>query len=662
MKKLVLLALAASTVIACQDTATAPRSRVAASRTAVASTSDVVPDRYIVVFRAGVADAPALTRQIMDRYAGVLFHSYGSALKGFAAQLSASAVATLRFHPDITLIEQDRTVHLSGTESGATWGIDRIDQLDLPLNGTYNYGPTGSGVSAYIIDTGIRTTHVEFGGRASGVYTAINDGNGTADCNGHGTHVAGTVGGVTYGVAKQVKLYAVRVLDCSGSGLVSGIIAAVDWVTANRQGPSVANMSLGGSISSSLDQAVENSIASGVTYAVAAGNSNSDACGGSPARAPDALTVAATTSIDARASYSSWGSCVDLFAPGSAITSAWNGSDTQTNTISGTSMATPHVTGAAALYLQNNPTASAAQVAQALKTNATPNRISDVVGSPNLLLYTGFLNAAPPPDQPPVARFTYSCTGLTCTFDGRSSTDDRGIVSYDWTFGMSPNGTGSGAVVTATYPHTSQRTVTLTVTDGAGQRNSTTQVITVSDVPPPSDQPPVARFTYSCTGLTCTFDGRNSTDDRGIVSYDWNFGMSPNGTGSGAVVTATYPHTSQRTVTLTVTDGAGQSNSATQVITVSDGPPPPPPPTDQPPVARFTVTCNGWTCTFDGSSSSDDKGIVSYSWDLGKSPGGTATGQVVTTSYPHSGSRTVTLTVTDTIGQTASSTRTFILP
>ncbi|MGI8496421.1 MAG: S8 family serine peptidase, partial [Gemmatimonadaceae bacterium] len=571
MKKLVLLTLAASALVACQDSATAPQSRVelSAAQATVASRSEVVPDRYIVVYHPGVADAQALTRQIVSQYQGVLFHSYGTAIKGFAAHLSASAVATLRSHPDIAFIEPDQIVHLSGTQSGATWGIDRIDQPDLPLNGIYNYGPTGSGVSAYIIDTGIRTTHVEFGGRASGVYTAINDGNGTNDCNGHGTHVAGTVGGNTYGVAKQVKLYAARVLDCSGSGLVSGIVAAVDWITANRQGPSVANMSLGGVASSSLDQTVENASASGITFAVAAGNSTfgSDACGVSPARTPSALTVAASTSSDARASYSNWGSCVDLFAPGSSITSAWNGSDTQTNTISGTSMATPHVTGAAALYLQGNPAASAAQVAQALKANATPNRITDPVGSPNLLLYTGFLINAPPPDQPPVARFTGSCSGLTCTFDGRSSTDDGGITAYDWSLGKYPNGTASGPVVTVTYPHGGQRTVTLTVTDGAGQMNSMTQVFTVQDQPPPPppvDQPPTASFSVSCGGTTCTLDASSSTDDNGIASYSWDVGKYPDGTASGCVVTVVYPHSGFRTITLTMTNTAGPKTSSTQ--------------------------------------------------------------------------------------------------
>ena len=243
----------------------------------------------------------------------------------------------------------------------ATWGLDRIDQRSLPLNNTYTYNATGAGVKAYIIDTGIRTTHTQFGGRAIDGFDAIDSALPAADCNGHGTHVAGTVGGTTYGVAKGVTLVAVRVLDCNGSGSTSGVIAGINWVTGNHAAgaPAVANMSLGGGASSALDKAVRNSIADGVTYALAAGNDNTNACNQSPARTAEALTVGSTTSSDARSSFSNFGTCVDLFAPGSSITSAWNTNDTATNTISGTSMATPHVAGAAALYLQGTPARTA---------------------------------------------------------------------------------------------------------------------------------------------------------------------------------------------------------------------------------------------------------------------------------------------------------------
>jgi subtilisin family serine protease len=244
-------------------------------------------------------------------------------------------------------------------------------------------------VRAYIIDTGIRTTHTQFGGRASAVFDAFG-GNGQ-DCNGHGTHVAGTVGGSTYGVAKSALLRAVRVLNCSGSGSTSGVISGVDWVTANHISPAVANMSLGGGASSALDTAVNNSINSGVTYSIAAGNSNTDACTQSPARVAAAITVGSTTSSDARSSFSNIGTCVDIFAPGSSITSAWSTSDTATNTISGTSMATPHVTGATALYLQSHPGSSPATIRNALVNNSTTGHITNVgAGSPNRLLYTLF--------------------------------------------------------------------------------------------------------------------------------------------------------------------------------------------------------------------------------------------------------------------------------
>ena len=300
------------------------------------------------------------------------------------------------------------------TQTPATWGLDRIDQRDLPLNNTYNYNQTGQGVHAYIIDTGVRATHQQFTGRMGNGFTAVNDGNGTNDCNGHGTHVAGTTGGTTYGVAKQVTLHAVRVLSCSGSGSNAGVIAGVDWVTQNHVKPAVANMSLGGGVSSALDQAVTNSINAGVSYAIAAGNSNANACNSSPARVPSAVTVGATTSTDARSSFSNFGTCLDIFAPGSSITSAWNTSDTATNTINGTSMATPHVAGALALYLQTNPGASAATATAALIANSTPNKVTNPgSGSPNRLLYSIFGGGGGGDTTPPTTSITSPANGAT---------------------------------------------------------------------------------------------------------------------------------------------------------------------------------------------------------------------------------------------------------
>ncbi len=351
---------------------------------------DAIPGEYIVVFSPGASGRGVDQTIAQARGNGASVHFvYSDALTGFAATLPDAALNGLVHNPNVAYIEVDQTVTLDTSQSPATWGIDRIDQRNLPLNNTYTYNYTAAGVHAYIIDTGILVSHNEFGGRASVAYDSVGDGRNGIDCNGHGTHVSGTVGGATYGVAKGVSLYAVRVLNCSGSGTTSGVIAGVDWVTGHHLSPAVANMSLGGGISTSLDTAVTNSINSGVTYAIAAGNSNRDACKFSPARVPAALTVGATTNTDARASYSNYGKCLDLFAPGSSITSAWIGSNTATNTISGTSMATPHVAGVAALYLAAHPSAAPAEVAAALTGNATPNVVINPGRlSPNLLLYS----------------------------------------------------------------------------------------------------------------------------------------------------------------------------------------------------------------------------------------------------------------------------------
>lgn len=351
---------------------------------------------YIVVFKdqkASQAQVHRSANSLAESHGGKVTFYYAAALRGYAAAMSATQAAQVAADPSVAYVEQDSVMRIDDTETNPpSWGLDRIDQRKLPLDGGYTYSTTASNVTVYIIDSGIRTTNVDFGGRASVGFDNVGDGLDGEDCIGHGTHVAGTVGGAQYGVAKGVKLVSVRVIGCTGQGPTSGVIAGVDWVTAHAVEPAVANVSLGGGFSAAMNSAVQNSIASGVIYAVAAGNADVDACTESPSSAPNAITVGATDITDARASFSNYGSCVDLFAPGVGITSDWYTSDTAVQTISGTSMAAPHVAGAAALYLAVHPKASPARVAKALVNSGTRKAVgSPGAGSPNELLFTGFI-------------------------------------------------------------------------------------------------------------------------------------------------------------------------------------------------------------------------------------------------------------------------------
>ncbi|MFD0784029.1 S8 family serine peptidase, partial [Micromonospora azadirachtae] len=439
----------------------------------------------------------------------------GAALRGFEARVDAKAAARIAADPAVAYVEQNHTVSIAGTQPNPpSWGLDRIDQRNLPLNSSYTYPNTASNVRAYIIDTGIRFTHNDFGGRAVSGYDAI-DGGAADDCNGHGTHVAGTVGGSAYGVAKGVQLVGVRVLNCQGSGTNAQVVAGIDWVTANAVKPAVANMSLGGSANSAIDTAVTNSINSGITYAVAAGNGDifgnrQNACNYSPARVGPAITVGATQNNDAAASFSNYGTCVDILAPGVNITSAWYTSNTATNTISGTSMASPHVAGVAALVLSASPGLTPQQVRDSLVDNSTPNVLTNLgTGTPNRLLYV--VNGSTPP---PTNDFSVSVSPTSgSTAPGGSVTATVGTATTNGSaqsVSLSASGLPSGA--TASFSPS-------TVTSGG---SATFTIATAASTPAGSYPVTItgtgasatrtATYTLTVTGTSGGCSGTNGTD------------------------------------------------------------------------------------------------------------------------------------------------------
>ncbi len=466
-KKAVALFIAIASVSIAESSASSDALEVTnvQSKFISANTDRAIKDQYIVVLKnqyvdqqistlfgqASINSVSAMdyrryvvantTTEMANSHNVAIKTQYHAALSGFTAQMTQTDMRALLADNRVAYIEQDQIMRANITQSNATFGLDRIDQANLPLDSFYNHDTDGSGVRAYIIDTGIFVSHSDFGGRAENGRDFIGNDNIANDCNGHGTHVAGTIGSSTYGVAKNVTLVGVRVLDCNGSGANSGVIAGVDWVAQNAIRPAVANMSLGGGSSKALDASVQNAINSGVTFIVAAGNSNSDACIGSPNRVADALTVASSTSTDARSFFSSWGTCIDLFAPGSGITSTWNNGGT--NTISGTSMAAPHVAGVAALYLQDNTSASPATVNAAIVNNAVSGKITNTNGSPNRLLQSRFNGATPPP--PPldnVLEKAVAATGLSGPVASEVNyTLDVPAGATDLNFNIS-NGTG----------------------------------------------------------------------------------------------------------------------------------------------------------------------------------------------------------------------------
>jgi subtilisin family serine protease len=555
---------------------------------------------YIVVLKDGADPrSVAAVAGVDPRYV------YTAALNGFAATLNQGKLNALSHNPSVAYIEQDARVTASATQTGATWGIDRIDQRYLPLNGTYTYTPTGAGVRAYILDTGILTSHTQFAGRASVGYDAYG-GNGQ-DCNGHGTHVSGTVGGTTYGVAKSVSLVAVRVLDCYGNGSWAGVIAGVDWVRNNHVKPAVVNMSLGGAANQSLDDAIANLHNAGVTVVVSAGNANADACGYSPARAPSAVTVGATTSTDARASFSNWGTCVDIFAPGENITSAWapfnppwepdpgcptcplpyigvatTGTSTSTaspevgiantgtNTISGTSMASPHVAGVAALYLQGNPTASPATVTSAIVNNATTGVVTGAgTGSPNRLLYSIFTT---PPVGANITGTSSITSAGTYTWQANAS-GGNGTYTYAWEYRVQ-GGTWSAAGSGASY----SRTVALSDPDfelrvtvtSAGTSAVDTHLVDVTSIPALGAN---ITGTSSITSAGTYTWQANASGGNGTYAYTWEYRLQGSttwaivGSGSSYSRGVTSPQGAFE-LRVTVTS-AGSSASDTHLVSVN---------------------------------------------------------------------------------------------
>lgn len=440
---------------------------------------------YIVVLKDGASGASA-ARAAQAAGADVS-RVYRHALDGYSATLGDALLAAVKRRRDVRFVVPDTKLRFSATQaSPPSYGLDRVDQRNLPLNASFTYNATGAGVDAYVIDTGIRLSHQDFGGRAVTGVDLI-DGGTVEDCFGHGTHVAGTVGGTAYGVAKGARLIGVRIGACEQSLNTSTAIAGIDWVTGHHQPgqPAVANMSFGGGTNSAMDAAVNNLIADGVTAVIAAGNGNvlgfaTPACNSSPGRVAGALTVSSVDRTDRKVSYANTGSCVDLFAPGLDIVSASHTSDTGSATMGGTSMAAPHVAGAAALFLQGNPSATPAQVHAAVVNNSTGGVvISPGSGSPNRLLYTSnFVAGGGPGNQAPVASFTRSCTDLSCSFTDTSTDSDGTIASRAWNFG--DGSTSTAAAPSKTYAAAGTYTVTLTVTDNAGAQASTQQSVTVT--------------------------------------------------------------------------------------------------------------------------------------------------------------------------------------
>ena len=688
MKRIALVAALAAALVGCRSDSAAPSiTAPAAARTSTAAlgagaihaASAAIPGQYIVVMKPSTQSLTALAGNVVAAKRGRLRYVYSQALvNGFAVSLTDSAAAQLAADPRVEGVYPDVEMWAdgAGTQANPQPNLDRIDQTALPLNKSYSYGNDGSGVTIYLLDSGIRYTHVDFGGRAVPGYDGVASDSGASDCAGHGTHLAGVAGGTTYGVAKGVTLVGVQVLDCQAHGSSSAILAGMDWVVkqkkANPTRPMVASMSFSGAADKPFDTGVANLVAAGVTVVVSAGNGPYDACTRSPARAPAAITVAASDNADNFSSLSDYGSCVDIVAPGVGVVSDYISSNTATTVLTGTSVAAPHVAGAAALYLAAHPTATPAQVAAALTTNATLNVLKSLpTGTPNRLLNVSFIaGGTTPVNQSPTAAISAPAAGASVvqgasvTFAGTGTDSEDGALtgaSLVWT--SSRDGQiGTGASLAKTTLTVGTHTITLTATDSKGAIGAATRTITVTA---PANQAPTAAITAPTNGASVvqgasvSFAGTGTDPETGALSgaaLVW--ASSRDGQlGTGASFATTALSVGTHTITLTAKDPQGATGTATRTLTVTA-------PVNQPPTASITAPATGTSVTqgtsitFTGTGTDPDDGTLtgtSLVWASSRD-GQLGTGTSLSTTTLSLGTHAVTLTATDSKGATSTTT------